>query len=202
MVSVSLCGQLQNMWTCSSSRLHDPDRGIPCVCNNKPLQAFTCAVQGLIYFYESIADAKAEVTQADSHSTILQAMQAALQDGKSVIADVDVAAVRALRALNVPGCYVFVLPASMQALQQNIAASLQDPAEGEIERTVAVSEKEILSVDEAGLYDYSIQNDDTSAALREFANLARQHGLVAAEVSFSPFLCLYRLDEYTSSRLS
>jgi guanylate kinase len=141
-------------------------------------------VQGLIYFYESIADAKAEVTQADSHSTILQAMQAALQDGKSVIADVDVAAVRALRASNVPGCYVFVLPASMQALQQNIASSLQDPAAGEIERTVAASEKEILSVDEPDLYDYSIQHDDTTATLKEFANLAKEHGLVAAEVFF------------------
>ena len=119
-------------------------------------------------------------------------MQAALQDGKSVIADVDVAAVRALRASNVPGCYVFVLPASMQALQQNIAASLQDPAEGEIERTVAASEKEIVSVDEAGLYDYSIQNDDTSAALREFANLARQHGMVALEVSLWPMVASCR----------
>lgn len=151
-------------------------------------ELFVRTAQGLIYFYESIADAKAEVTQPDSHSTILQAMQAALQDGKSVIADVDVAAVRALRASNVPGCYVFVLPASSQALQENIASSLQDPAEGEIERTVAASEKEILSVDEAGLYDYSIQNDDTSAALREFANLARQHGMVALEASLCPCL--------------
>ena len=153
---------------------------------------FIRAAQGLLYFYETIADATAEATQADSHSTILQAMQAALQDGKSVIADVDVAAVRALRASNVPGCYVFVLPASMQALQQNIAASLQDPAEGEIERTVAASEKEIVSVDEAGLYDYSIQNDDTSAALREFANLARQHGMVALEVSLWPMVASCR----------
>lgn len=151
-------------------------------------ELFVRSAQGLIYFYESIADAKAEVTQPDSHSTILQAMQAALQDGKSVIADVDVTAVRALRASNVPGCYVFVLPASSQALQENIASSLQDPAEGEIERTVAASEKEILSVDEAGLYDYSIQNDDTSAALREFANLARQHGMVALEASLCPCL--------------
>lgn len=141
-----------------------------------------CTLQGLIYFYESIADAKAEVTQPDSYSTILQAMQAALQDGKSVIADVDVASVRALRASNVPGCYVFVLPASMSELQHNIAATLQDPVDSEIERTVAASEKEILSVDEVGLYDYSIQHDDTAAALLEFGNLARQHGLVAAQV--------------------
>jgi guanylate kinase len=147
------------------------------------------SLQGLIYFYESIADAKAEPSQEDSHPTILQAIQAALQDGKSVIADVDVSAVRALRASNVPGCYVFVLPASMQSLQENIAATLQQPVEGEVQRTVAASEKEIRAVDEPGLYDFSIQNDDQTEALQSFANLAREHGLVAADVRDTFILC-------------
>lgn len=139
-------------------------------------------MQGLLYYYDSAADISVRPTQPDSYSTILQAMQAALRDGKSVVVDVDEAGARALRDFSVPGCYVFVLPESMESLRSNITQALSGDPPDAIERTVAAAEREILAVEESDLYDYGVQNDNEAGALEQIATLADTHGRVAPAV--------------------
>lgn len=139
-------------------------------------------MQGLLYFYESASDVAVEPSLDNSYSTILQAMQAALHDGKSIVVDVDSAGARALRQSKVPGCYVFLLPESMDDVRRNIEESLRgDPREA-IDRTVAAAEKEISAVDEPDLYDYAVQHDSTAGALEQVRGLADKHGRFASEV--------------------
>jgi hypothetical protein len=138
--------------------------------------------QGLIYFYESVADVKAQPLQEDSYPTILHAMQAALHDGKSVVVDADVNAVRGLRASNIPACYIFILPASMEKLRENVTESMHGASQAEIEAAIAKSEREVLAVDEDDLYDFGVQNDDDGDTLAEISNLAETRGKLAAEV--------------------
>lgn len=153
------------------------------VHQNLPIRADEAAgLQGLLYFYESASDVAVEPSLENSYSTILQAMQAALQDGKSIVVDVDSAGARALRQSNVPGCYIFLLPESMDSVRRNIEESLNGDLQEAIDRTVASAEKEILAVDEPDLYDYGVQNDSNAGALEQIAGLAETHGLVATAV--------------------
>lgn len=139
-------------------------------------------LQGLLYFYESASDVAVEPSLDNSYSTILQAMQAALQDGKSVVVDVDSTGARALRQANVPGVYVFLLPDSMESVRRNIEGTLGGDTQETIDRAVAAAEKEIMAVDETDLYDYAVPNDSHTGALQQLGVVADEHGHVADEV--------------------
>ena len=92
-------------------------------------------MQGLLYFFESHDDENAKPSCEDAYPTIQKAIQAILDDGKSCVADVDVAGVRALRRAKVPGCYVFIVPTSLDVMRNALRVMFSKRDDGEAKAT-------------------------------------------------------------------
>jgi guanylate kinase len=128
-------------------------------------------LQGLVYAYSQEAKRDTGV-----HASILQAAQAALRDGKSVVIDADVATARSLRSLGLRASYVFILPPDTTALRNNLLASYGGAEEdAAFAAALAFSERELAAVEKgdegggSGLYDHMVTNASESCALEDLS---------------------------------
>jgi guanylate kinase len=97
--------------------------------------------------------------------------EALLASGHDVVLVIDVQGARKVRARGVETSAVFVMPPSLEVLEQRLRGRSKDREE-EIQRRLQVAREEVASF---GEYDFVVVNDDLTAAVD------RLHSIIIAE---------------------
>jgi guanylate kinase len=101
------------------------------------------------------------------YGTSLRWVEAREQEGRHVLFDIDVQGVRQAKAYRSPGCYILIIPPTMDDLKKRLdARGTEDP------QTLALrleNAKEELRHWE--LYDYLVINDTLETTVREIASI-------------------------------
>lgn len=97
------------------------------------------------------------------YGTSKKDLEALLEDGFSVILEIDVQGAASVRKRLTDGVYIFILPPSLKACEQRLIERGKDSHE-EIKKRLKIAEEEIRKAPE---YDYIIVNDDLVRAFEE-----------------------------------
>lgn len=108
------------------------------------------------------------------YGTLRAPMDAALAAGKVYLVEIDVQGGAQLKALEIPGEYVFVAPPDMATLERRLIGRGTDAPEV-IERRLGKAREEMRAIDK---YDHVVVNDDLEEAVRRVREIA---GLGRAE---------------------
>jgi len=127
-------------------------------------------VQGKDYFYltrdefRRRVDAGEFVEWAEVHGewygTLRSQTEKVLQEGRNVLLDIDVQGGRAVRRVYPDGVFIFILPPSMEDLEERLRARATD-SEDRIKVRLENARREIALMRE---YDYAVVNDDLETA--------------------------------------
>jgi len=102
------------------------------------------------------------------YGTLREPMERALSGGRVFLLEVDVQGGASLKALGVPGVYVFLAPPDMQTLRARLSGRGTDAPEV-IEKRLRKAREELLV---QGEYDHVVVNDDLERALAQVRGLA------------------------------
>jgi len=109
------------------------------------------------------------------YGTLRASMEEALNAGKVFLVEIDVQGALQLKALGVPGVYVFVAPPSFEVLRQRLEGrGSETPAS--LERRLQKAEDEYR---ERGKYDHIVVNEVLSDALDEIRGIVGLAGAVS-----------------------
>jgi len=97
------------------------------------------------------------------YGTSKKDLEALLEEGHSVILEIDVQGAAKVRETLKDGVYIFILPPSLEACERRLVGRGKDNPE-EIRKRLKIAEEEIRR---AALYDYIIVNDDLEKAFDE-----------------------------------
>jgi guanylate kinase len=110
------------------------------------------------------------VYNGNHYGTLRAPMESALEEGLVFVLEIEVQGTRQLRARGVEGCYVFVVPPSLEELRRRLVARGTN-SEEEIRQRIAIAEQELGA---KGLYDHVVPNvelDRTIADVRGIIGL-------------------------------
>ncbi|MHC5063624.1 MAG: guanylate kinase [Planctomycetota bacterium] len=107
------------------------------------------------------------VYNGNRYGTLRSEMDAAIEDGKIFIVEIEVQGTRSLRDAGVEGDYVFVVPPSMEELRRRLVARGANSPE-EIDARLTIAEAELKAKD---LYDHVVVNEDLFEAIDEARRL-------------------------------
>ena len=97
------------------------------------------------------------------YGTLRAPMDRALAAGRVFVLEIEVQGTRQLRERGVEGCYVFVVPPSVDELRRRLLArGTNTPAE--IEQRIAIAQEELGAQE---LYDHVVPNIDLEATIAE-----------------------------------
>lgn len=102
------------------------------------------------------------------YGTLRESMEAALAAGKVFLVEIDVQGALQLKALGVPGIYVFVAPPSFEILRERLEGRGSESAQS-LERRLQKAEDEYRERDK---YDHIVVNADLEQALEEIRRIA------------------------------
>jgi len=102
------------------------------------------------------------------YGTLRAPMEEAILRGEVYLVEIDVQGALQLKALGVPGLYVFIAPPSMEELRRRLVGRKTDTSEV-IERRLKKAEDELR---ERVKYDHVVVNDDLERSLNEVRQLA------------------------------
>ena len=102
------------------------------------------------------------------YGTLRAPMEAAIAEGKVYLVEIDVQGALQLKALDVPGIYVFVAPPSFEELRKRLVGRNTETPEA-LERRLAKAEDEYR---ERVKYDHVVVNDELDRAVEEIRALA------------------------------
>ena len=102
------------------------------------------------------------------YGTLRAPMEAAIAEGKVYLVEIDVQGALQLKALDVPGIYVFVAPPSFEELRKRLVGRKTETPEA-LERRLAKAEDEYR---ERVKYDHVVLNDELGRAVDEIRALA------------------------------
>lgn len=102
------------------------------------------------------------------YGTLRAPMEEAIARGDTYLVEIDVQGALQLKALDVPGIYVFVAPPSFEALRKRLTGRGTEAPEV-LERRLQKAEDEYR---ERVKYDHVVVNDDLDRAVREIRRLA------------------------------
>jgi guanylate kinase len=102
------------------------------------------------------------------YGTLRAPMDAALAQGKVYLLEIDVQGALQLKALNVPGIYVFIAPPDFEERRRRLVGRQTETPEG-VERRLKKAEDEYR---ERVKYDHVVVNDDVEQALDEIRAIA------------------------------
>ena len=102
------------------------------------------------------------------YGTLRAPMEEAIAEGKVYLVEIDVQGALQLKALDVPGIYVFVAPPSFEELRKRLVGRNTETPEA-LERRLAKAEDEYR---ERVKYDHVVVNDELSRAVDEIRALA------------------------------
>lgn len=97
------------------------------------------------------------------YGTSKKDLEALLEEGRSVILEIDVQGAAKVREALKDGVYIFILPPSLEACERRLVDRGKDSPE-EIRKRLKIAEEEIRR---AAQYDYIIVNDDLKKAFDE-----------------------------------
>lgn len=101
------------------------------------------------------------------YGTSKKDLEALLEDGWSVILEIDVQGAARVRQTMKHGVYIFILPPSLKACEQRLVERGKDSTD-EINKRLKIAEEEIRK---ASQYDYLIVNDDLDRAFEELKSV-------------------------------
>ncbi len=102
------------------------------------------------------------------YGTLREPMQAALAEGRVYLVEIDVQGGAQLKALEIPGEYVFIAPPDLETLERRLVKRGTDAPEV-IERRLRKAREEMGAVEK---YDHVIVNDDLEQAVRRVRRIA------------------------------
>lgn len=102
------------------------------------------------------------------YGTLRAPMQAALDEGRVYLVEIDVQGGAQLKALEIPGEYVFIAPPDMETLERRLVGRGTDAPEV-IERRLRKAREEMGAREK---YDHVIVNDDLERAVRRVRVIA------------------------------
>lgn len=102
------------------------------------------------------------------YGTLRAPMEAAIAEGQVYLVEIDVQGALQLKALDVPGIYVFVAPPSFEELRKRLVGRNTETPEA-LERRLAKAEDEYR---ERVKYDHVVVNDELDRAVKEIRALA------------------------------
>ncbi len=102
------------------------------------------------------------------YGTLRAPMERALERGQVFLLEIDVQGGTRLKALGLPGVYVFIAPPDMEALRERLVKRGTDAPEV-IERRMARAHEEMRARER---YDHVLVNDDLEKTVREVRRLA------------------------------
>ncbi|KAF5841702.1 P-loop containing nucleoside triphosphate hydrolase protein [Dunaliella salina] len=125
-------------------------------------------------FAKEIAEDKfiefAEV-HGNLYGTSVTAVRKVLESGRTCILDIDVQGARLVRKTPLKAIFVFIAPPSLEDLAKRLFTRGTEAAE-QIQKRLANAKEEINSVNERGLYDYLIINDNLDDAVDKLRAIA------------------------------
>lgn len=101
------------------------------------------------------------------YGTLKSQTDAALRAGRNVLLDIDVQGGRAVRAIYPESVLIFVLPPSMESLEERLRGRGTD-SEERIRLRLENARREIALL---GEYDYAVVNEDLAAAQRQVVSI-------------------------------
>ncbi len=107
------------------------------------------------------------------YGTLRAPMETAIREGRIYLVEIDVQGALQLKALDVPGIYVFIAPPSLEELRHRLEGRGTESPE-QLERRLAKAADELREKDK---YDYVIVNDvleEAVAKIRELAGLGKE----------------------------
>ena len=104
------------------------------------------------------------------YGTSFEAVEAVRALGKICILDIDVQGCRSCRAAGLRGKYLFLLAPSMEELERRLRGRGTEDEET-LQRRLATAAAEIDALQETGLFDHSIVNDDVEACYKQIEGL-------------------------------
>lgn len=135
--------------------------------------------------FMSIADKGGFIEWAEVHAelygTSRKRLEELMDSGNDVILDIDTQGAMQIREKFAMGTYIFVLPPSMEVLEQRLEQRMTDSKE-EIEKRIKRAVAEIKTYPK---YDYVIINDRLEDALKEFEAIIISHR--ASTKKINPF---------------
>ena len=102
------------------------------------------------------------------YGTLRAQLDRELSAGKVVLVEIDVQGGAQLKALDLPGLYVFIAPPDMETLESRLVGRGSD-APDVIERRLRKAREEMLAQDK---YDEIVVNDDLSTAIEQVRRIA------------------------------
>lgn len=103
------------------------------------------------------------------YGTLREPLEDALREGLVYLVEIDVQGGAQLKALELPGIYVFIAPPDMKALEKRLIGRGTDAAEV-IEKRLRKAREELLAQDK---YDHVVVNEDLERAVAEVRRLVR-----------------------------
>ncbi|GIL48537.1 hypothetical protein Vafri_5038, partial [Volvox africanus] len=100
------------------------------------------------------------------YGTSVAAVRSVLESGQVCVLDIDVQGARAVRKSGLKGIFVFIAPPSLEDLANRLAGRGTETVE-QITRRLNNAKAEIESINEKGLYDYLLINDDLEEAVKK-----------------------------------
>ncbi|MBF0466007.1 MAG: guanylate kinase [Nitrospirae bacterium] len=101
------------------------------------------------------------------YGTSLKRIEEILSSGGDVLLDIDIQGVRQIKAKHTDAVFIFILPPSMETLEQRLRGRGKDSEEDIIKRLL-VAKKEMM---ECVFYDYIIVNDVLDHALNQLQSI-------------------------------
>lgn len=105
------------------------------------------------------------------YGTSINSVQSVLESGKCCVLDIDVQGARALRKSGVKTIFVFIAPPSLEELARRLAGRGTESKE-QLELRLRGARTEIESLNEKGLYDYLLINDDLEETYQRLLRIA------------------------------
>ncbi|KXZ54697.1 hypothetical protein GPECTOR_4g765 [Gonium pectorale] len=107
------------------------------------------------------------------YGTSVAAVKSVLESGRVCILDIDVQGARAVRKSGLRGIFVFIAPPSLEDLANRLAGRGTETVE-QITRRLNNAKAEIESINEKGLYDYLLINDDLEEAVKRLQAISER----------------------------
>ena len=101
------------------------------------------------------------------YGTLRAPMQAALDEGRTFVLEIEVEGTRQLRDNAVDGTYIFIVPPSEDALRERLEARGQNTPE-DIEARLAIARRELQA---KPLYDHVVENHVLEDAVRDVKSI-------------------------------
>ena len=122
--------------------------------------------------FRGLIEAGAFIEWAEVHEnlygTLREPLDRALREGKVLLVEIDVQGGAQLKALDIPGTYVFIEPPSMRVLERRLTGRGTDTPEV-VTRRLQKAREEMRARDK---YDFVVVNDDLEAAVDEVRRIA------------------------------